>query len=267
VLLAGGSVRHIGPNRISVRIARELAKEGYASLRLDGRGVGDSDGGGNEPRPSEEDYREHIYDDIESVMQLATAQGAKQFLMTGLCSGATASYQIAWRRSDVKAIVLLNLLQLRHDPEDNERAVVQQTMKFALRKELWTNLDSYRRLWREGLNPKMRKMLFSRAVLLAPLAKISSVVKARLKRNEPNYVVEGYNGLARRSVEIDIFLSEGDRSVSFLERHFGADLAKLSPQRIRVHRVHHTDHTIRALSAQDEFVKVLRQAVARVSTS
>jgi pimeloyl-ACP methyl ester carboxylesterase len=268
VLLTGRAVRHIGPNRIWVRIARELAKKGYASLRLDGRSVGDSDGEGNGLMPNEEYYQPHIYDDIEKVMETAVARGAKTFLMTGICSGATASYQIASRRSDVKAIVLLNLLQLRHDPEDDDRSLVQQALKFALRKDLWMNPDSYRKLWKVGLSPEMRKVLLSRAVLLAPLNMLASLVrrKAGGGSEEPDYVVSGFNELAQRPVEIDIFLSQGDLSVNFLERHFGADLAKLSREHIRVHRVHHTDHTIRALFAQERFFEILRAALARIST-
>jgi len=266
IFLTGRAVRHIGPNRIWVRLARELALKGYASLRLDGRSVGDSDGEGDGLMPNEEYYQEHIYDDIENVMELAVAQGAKQFLMTGICSGATASYQIAWRRRDVKAIVLLNLLQLRHDPEDDERAVVQQAMKFGLRKDLWLNPDSYRRLLKGGLSPQMRKVIFSRAVLLAPLRKLRGLLsRVKAVGDEPNYIVKGFNDLARKAVEIDVFLSQGDLSVNFLERHFGADLAKLSRERIRVHRVHHTDHTIRALFAQERFFEILRAALARIS--
>lgn len=266
IFLTGRAVRHIGPNRIWVRFARELARQGYASLRLDGRSVGDSDGAGNGLMPNEEYYQEHIYDDIENVMGIAVAQGSKQFLMTGICSGATASYQIAWRRSDVKAIVLLNLLQLRHDPEDDDRAKVQQVMKFGLRKKLWLDPASYRRLFKGGLSPQMRRALSGRALLLAPLRAMRSLLKrVTAKGDEPDYVVKGYNELAKKPVEIDIFLSETDLSVHFMERHFGPDLAKLGREHVRVHRVHHTDHTIRALFAQDRFFEILRSAVERIA--
>lgn len=266
VLLTGRAVRHIGPNRIWVRLARELALKGFASLRLDGRSVGDSDGDGNGLMPNEEYYQEHIYDDIENVMEIATAQGAKQFLMTGICSGATASYQIAWRRSDVRAIVLLNLLQLRHDAEDDQSAVFQQAAKFALRKELWLNPDSYRRLLKGKLPPNIKQALFSRAIVLTPLRKLASLVKraTRLSRAEESYIVRGFNDLAKKPVEIDIFLSDGDLSVNFIERHFGADVGKLD-RGIRVHRVYHADHTLRPLHAQEHFFDVLRAAIDRIA--
>ncbi|HEY2748337.1 MAG TPA: alpha/beta fold hydrolase [Polyangia bacterium] len=267
ILLTGRAVRHIGPNRIWVKIARELALKGFASLRLDGRSVGDSDGEGNGLMPNEEYYQEHIYDDIENVMEIATAQGAKQFLLTGICSGATASYQIAWRRKDVRAIVLLNLLQLRHDAEDDDTALYQQVLKFALRKELWLNPESYRRLWKGKLPPNIKQAIMSGAVVTTPLRKIKSLLMRATKPTaapQESYIVRGYNELAAKPVEIDVFLSDGDLSVNFIERHFGPDLKKLD-RRIRVHRVYHADHTLRPLHAQEHFFEVLRAAVDRIA--
>ena len=267
ILLTGRAVRHVGPNRIWVRLARELALKGFASLRLDGRSVGDSDGEGNGLMPNEEYYQEHIYDDIENVMEIATAQGAKQFLMTGICSGATASYQIAWRRDDVRAIVLLNLLQLRHDAEDDESALFQQVLKFALRKELWLNPESYRKILKGKVPPQIKEAIFSGAVVMTTLRKIKSLLVRVTKPSagpQESYIVRGFNELAKKPVEIDIFLSDGDLSVNFIERHFGADHAKLD-RGIRVHRVYHADHTIRPLHAQNHFLEVLRAAIDRVA--
>jgi dienelactone hydrolase len=261
VFLTGRAVRHVGPNRMWVRFARELAAEGYASLRLDGRSVGDSEGEGNGLMPNAEYYQEHIYDDVERVMEIAVARGCKQFLMTGICSGATASYQVAWRRSDVAAIVLLNPLQLRHDPEDDDRAKVQRASEWLLRKDLWTNPKSYLRLLKGELpKKKMLKAVFSWATITAPFRR-----KAE-KKNEPSYVVTGFHDLAdKKRVEIDIFVSEGDDSVPFLERHFGAGLRAFDRGRLRLHREHNTDHTIKALFAQERYRALLRTALARVA--
>jgi alpha/beta superfamily hydrolase len=265
VFLTGRAVRHVGPNRIWVRFAREMAKKGYATLRLDGRSVGDSDGDGNGLMPNEEYYQEHIYDDIEDVMQLATAQGARQFFMSGICSGATAAFQVAWRRNDVRGVVLLNLLQLKNDPEDDRDRYFDVVSKFVLRKELLLNPNSYKRLWKEGLPPKIREMAFNRSMLTAPLAKVRAAVGKRLKgtKSEESYIVRGYNGLPDHGTELDVFLSDS-RAMSFIDRHFGGDLAKMSP-RVRVHRVYQADHTIQPLFAQDVFFGLLRDAIARVS--
>jgi pimeloyl-ACP methyl ester carboxylesterase len=260
ILLTGRAVRHIGPNRIWVRFAREVAARGFASLRLDGRSVGDSEGEGNGLMPNAEYYQEHIYDDIERVMELGTAAGAGQFLMTGICSGATASYQVAWRRPDVRAIVLLNPLQLRHDPEDDERAKVDLAKRWSFRKELWTDPQAYVRAFK-GEFPlrQVLKVLFLRARGLLSL-------RGRPRADEPSYVVTGFHSLARKPVEIDIFLSGADEiAVGFLERHFGVGLVGFDREHLRVHRVPGADHTIRPLFAQERFFDLLRTALGRIA--
>jgi hypothetical protein len=263
VFLTGRAVRHVGPNRIWVRYAREMAKQGYATLRLDGRSVGDSDGDGNGLMPNEEYYQEHIYDDIEDVMQQATAQGARQFFMSGICSGASACYHVAWRRNDVRGVMLLNLLQIKNDPDDERDRNFDVVSKFALRKEVLFNPASYKRLWKQGLPPKIREMAFSWSMLTAPLAKARAVAKRLIGKSEESYIVRGYNGLPEKGCELDVFVSDS-RSTAFVDRHFGANLAKMSPT-VRVHRVKQADHTIQPLFAQDLFFALLRDAIARVS--
>ena len=43
IMLNAGLIHRVGPNRLHVRLARELAARGFLSLRLDLSGRGDSD--------------------------------------------------------------------------------------------------------------------------------------------------------------------------------------------------------------------------------
>jgi pimeloyl-ACP methyl ester carboxylesterase len=259
ILLTGRAVRHIGPNRIWVRFARQAAERGFASLRLDGRSVGDSEGEGNGLMPNAEYYQEHIYDDIERVMELGIAAGATKFLLTGICSGATASYQIAWRRSDVGAIVMLNPLQLRHDPEDDERAKVQLAKRWSLRKELFADPKAYQRAFK-GEFP------WRRAFEVVKLRAKGLLTPEHSRAVGPSYVVTGFHDLAKKPVEIDIFMSGDDEiATGFLERHFGAGLEGFDREHLRLTRVPGCDHTIRPLFAQERFFDLLWTALGRIA--
>jgi dienelactone hydrolase len=253
VFLTGRAVRHIGPNRMWVRFARELAREGFASLRLDGRSVGDSDGEGHGLMPNEEYYQPFIWDDIENVMNVVgLGSGAERFMLLGICSGATASYEIAWRRDDVPAILMLNPLQLKIDYEDYEKELLAHTVKGVTNLQAWRRAKNYRRLLK-GQIP------------------VGKALRASLRRGRSpvavgdNYVVEGFHGLADKPVEIDIFLSEGDGSVRFLERFAGRGLPGFENEHLRVRRIPHSDHTLRQLYAQDQFRETLRNALGRVA--
>ena len=99
---------------------------------------------------------------------------------------------------------------------------------------------------------------------LAPLNKARQIAKRLIGKPEQSYIVRGYNELSNKC-EMDLFLSDS-RSMSFIDRNFGPDLAQMDP-RIRVHRVYQADHTIQPLFAQDKFFGLICDAVARVSRS
>lgn len=260
IFQTGGAQRHIGPNRIWVRLARELAAAGYASLRLDGRSVGDSDGDGNSPMADEKYYQEHIYDDAERIMDIGVAAGAKRFVMVGICSGAATSYYVAGRRSDVGGIVLINPLQLRNDSEDDARAKVQHAQKWSPRKDLWADPETYSRLLKGELPIRnVLKILFVRAGAALPF-------RAKPAAGGGSYVATGFYELTQKPVEVDIFLSGQDSiATSFLERHFGVGLEDFDRPRLRLHRVPYCDHTVRPLFAQERLFQVVRDALKRVA--
>ena len=192
-------------------------------------------------------------------MDVGVAAGAKRYVMVGICSGAAASYHVAGRRSDVAAIVLINPLQLRNDSEDDARAKIQLAQKWRPRKGLWTDPESYRRLFKGEL-PVLNalKILFIRAAAALPFRTKAAI--------GGSYVATGFYELTQKPVEVDIFLSGEDAiATSFLERHFGEGLADFDRARLRLHRVPHCDHTIRPLFAQDRLFQLVRAALKRVT--
>lgn len=84
VILNAGILHHVGPNRMNVRVARQLAAGGYASLRFDLAGIGDSP-----PRTDGRDLADGVTADIRAAIDhLADAVGASRFVVFGLCAGA-----------------------------------------------------------------------------------------------------------------------------------------------------------------------------------
>lgn len=91
LILNSGVMHHIGTCRISVKIARSLAKQGYLVVRFDFSGIGDS-----APRRGTDAFAETSVREITEVMDyIEKRRGVKKFIAYGLCSGADASYEIA----------------------------------------------------------------------------------------------------------------------------------------------------------------------------
>ena len=86
LLLNAGSIHHVGPHRLYVRLARELARIGHPVLRFDFEGIGDSvlRGPGRENHP----YVAKPVEDIQAALECLRAQGCERFILVGLCSGA-----------------------------------------------------------------------------------------------------------------------------------------------------------------------------------
>jgi len=88
VFLNAGMLHRVGPNRLHVRLARNLARRGFTSLRFDRSGVGDS--------PARTDglpLRDAALGDVRDALDfLAAERGASSFILVGLCSGADLAF-------------------------------------------------------------------------------------------------------------------------------------------------------------------------------
>jgi hypothetical protein len=90
VFLDAGVLHHVGPNRVHVRLARELAGDGFVCMRFDFSGLGDS-----RPRRDAVPFAESVVAETRKAMDVLAARGARTFLLFGICSGADAALRVA----------------------------------------------------------------------------------------------------------------------------------------------------------------------------
>jgi alpha/beta superfamily hydrolase len=104
LVMNAGFVHHVGPGRLAVEIAREIAAVGFATLRFDFSGIGDS-----APRvPPLDAISCGIEDAREAMDHLQAAHGAKRFVLLGLCSGARHAHHVAKVDARVVGAVMLD---------------------------------------------------------------------------------------------------------------------------------------------------------------
>src|SRR5262249_22030327 len=108
VLVNSGGAHHVGLNRMYVHMAREWARPGFHTFRMDLGGLGES-----RPRPGHEEsvlYAPGAGADIEEALQLLRrSHGLERFVLIGLCAGAYAAFHAALRLEPVTGVVLLNI--------------------------------------------------------------------------------------------------------------------------------------------------------------
>lgn len=91
VLLNAGVIHRIGPHRINVKLARHLARQGFATLRFDLSGQGDS-----RHAASGADFIEQSVGDIRAAMDhLSRTTDVQRFAIAGICSGADTAWATA----------------------------------------------------------------------------------------------------------------------------------------------------------------------------
>jgi pimeloyl-ACP methyl ester carboxylesterase len=93
-MLNTGSTYRVGPHRLYVALARQLAAKGFSCLRMDLCGLGDSI---TPDKERENDpYPATAFRDIDRTLEcLHTRFGTKRVVLMGLCSGAYAAFQAA----------------------------------------------------------------------------------------------------------------------------------------------------------------------------
>ncbi len=104
VWLNSGSEHHVGPGRAWVEYARELALSGFASLRMDFSGWGESPDRGHVPgRP----YDQHGIGEVGEAVGSLRELGHQRIVLAGLCAGAWIALR-ATLTVDVDGVVAIN---------------------------------------------------------------------------------------------------------------------------------------------------------------
>lgn len=103
ILLSGGSwVSSPGRNRIWARIARAQAARGYATMRFDYRGVGDSSGVLTEFK-----IDEPLTEDVVGALAWVRSQQVSEFVLIGTCFGGRTALAMAKDIPGIRGVVLL----------------------------------------------------------------------------------------------------------------------------------------------------------------
>jgi alpha-beta hydrolase superfamily lysophospholipase len=102
VLFNAGIVHRVGPHRLYVNLARELARHGVASIRFDLHGMGDS-----QRSTAPVNRADQVVADLRDAMdELQRQSGAEKFTLLGFCSGVPQSCDAALVDARVDHVIL-----------------------------------------------------------------------------------------------------------------------------------------------------------------
>ena len=245
VLLLNTSANpRVGNARIAVDMARRLAAEGIASLRMDSAGIGDSaPGAGELGRP----YTEATTNDVRHAVELLHQQTTRPAIVLGICSGAYHALQVGLLDARVGGLVLVNLQRFvwrEGDPPDAIRRDDLRPTQFYLRHIL--DWRSWRRLLLADFDVlNLIRVLSLRALLrfVASLDPVFALIAGGATR--VGRVRRSVRALGLRAVPILYVLGNNDPGIEELAAYFGADGNRLRQQAgVTFRTLADSDHTL-----------------------
>lgn len=237
VLLTGGNYTRSHRNRMWVRAGRELARRGFASIRVDYHGVGDSSG------VARFDLEAPFDDDAVAAADfLQRAAGVSRVALVATCFGGRSAMAAAARHPDIVAATIFPVPLMV--PRKPEQPSMLSRAKRRLQKKTWA-----RRMLRRPTARRIKGNVAARRVR-------TEQVSPNFKRDLAGFVQRGrvhfvYGELAETLPELRQALAE-------VEPHLTAE----QRQRIELEVVAGTElHRFQSLADQDI---VVSRAVASV---
>jgi pimeloyl-ACP methyl ester carboxylesterase len=260
-----GANHHVGPNRMYVRLARELAARGQTVFRFDVGGLGDSLG-----EPGSHTTRLYSKDSVQDVKRamsfLAETRGVTRFVLMGLCSGAYLAFHTAIEDPRVTGQVLLNPQTFEWKDGDTLELSARRSFlgtryyaRSLLRRDVWA-----RTLRGEvdvrGITGALKARFKDRAA--AGLDALAA--RARGKTPPGSDIQRAFVELSERGVDTLLVFSANDGGLDVIEKHLGHHARRMRGRKnFELEIVEGADHTFTPIDSQYRLEELVTSYMTR----
>ena len=252
ILLSTGTNPRFGPGRFHARVARRLAADGMATLRMERRGAA------RDPTITDAYDPIHI-DDVSAILRQAPAiVGTESLVLAGTCSGAWAAWHSALRGFDgamPREVVMINQIIFGEDSWD----LTEASPAIAVRaRQSLSNRQQWKAVFRGEINVARSAHRLLRYAALTTKNRIS-----------------GFDGLAsdleivRRGGVATTFLFDAEETgLVYLRMHGNGHLDRLiEAGQCRVLTVPGAGHVFSSPASVEWLVAQLRDALRRAASA
>lgn len=267
LMLNAGSIRHTGAGRVSVLMARRWAVQGWAVLRMDVSGIGDS-----APRPGAPDnevYTLRAQDDIDSALAyLRNELGIRQCVGTSVCSGGYHLFKAAVRGAPLDGVVPVNPLVffwkdgMELDAPMAAHAVASEAARYQksmLDPAKWLKLIKGQADYRALVGVMSRRVLSK----LTPIAREAA---RALRIPLADDLGAELLSLAKRGVALAFVFSAGDPGLELLRNQGGRPYEQLKAEgKIEITMIPGADHVFTDYGKRQALSDVLTAALDAIA--
>ncbi|MCW2951949.1 MAG: hypothetical protein JWQ48_1119 [Conexibacter sp.] len=255
VLLSAGAVRHIGPNRMWVELARRWAADGVPTLRVDLAGIGDADGEGY---PMHEDGSFHatrFVDQVGAILDTLAARGLPQrFVLGGLCSGAYLAFHAAQRDERVAAALMVNPRTLFWSRRLDRVRDARDVRKIR-------RLETWRKLIRGDISRARRQEIW-RGIAAAVSALPSELRERRRRGRAGDPLEDALDALERNATRLVAVFTAGEPLLEEMQRDGRLERIRRRSMRVECIPGALISHTLEPLPLQRAVAAVLDEEIA-----
>lgn len=254
LLLNVGVNHRIGPRRINVKLARQLAAAGIPSLRFDLSGIGDS-----RASAAQNDFRQQALLDMKAALdQMQSATGLDHFIVIGICSGAVNGMALAVDDARVVGLLMVDgytFLTRSVRVERKLRRLAAFLVNPAIRRSFgaWNDWNAW---LRSPLDPQARRTALGRVFgrFTPRTTEETGILTADMAAYQPHEFIRDMGALVERGVDVYLIYTA---SVIPVDR--GRQLIKGLGQpavlaRVRYEHWPDVDHTSTLLASQRQLL-------------
>lgn len=251
LILVGGPQYRVGSHRQFTLLARHLAAAGFASLRFDYTGMGDSEGNAREFDQIEEDISAAIEALVERI------PGVCRVVIWSLCDAASSAMMFAHRHARVTGMILLN-------PWVHLGTYSPEVKLAHYYRPLFWKRDQWRRLLfgEIRLIPAFRELLEDAWALL-----VKRILPPARQESKRTFIDDMLDGFLRFPHHTLIVLSEADLTAREFRILIAQDAnwkAATSRPMVTLHVVGGADHTFSEPRWQEEVEQLTLSWVKRL---
>jgi dienelactone hydrolase len=263
MLNVGGNYR-IGPNRLYVRMARQLARQGWRAFRLDLAGLGDSPSRGAPPLVKGY-FSDDAPADVSAAIDRLAAEGCKRFFLVGICSGSYVAFQAALADPRVTGQVLMNSRLLERASDDGADPTWHASMQ--------KHYKSAAYYMKSLLRPQVYAKLLRGQVDVRGIAqRMGTLLAARCRRvvdrvanggRRHESVLRATKRLGHRGTDTFVVMAAEDDGRDYIEFHYGAGGSRLKGDpNFRMMVVEDCDHTFSTAYSQELVIDIVARHLA-----
>jgi pimeloyl-ACP methyl ester carboxylesterase len=260
-----GGVHRIGDGRFTVLMARHLAAQGIASLRMDLSGLGDSLRR-DEALTLDRVYARYAVADAKAGVDWLVARGHAKTVMFGICTGAYVSLHTALAHPAVTACASVNLPFFVWGGA-RTRPGAQHVASSVVYRRAMRNPRKWLRLLTGQANGRAIIAELTRRLCARMTARASTALERLFGQSTPGGAVRRIAlELERKGVQTSLMYGPLDEGLDELEIHFGPHGSRLGKLRnVTAKVVGKVDHALFSHAARDavmaQFDLFLRESV------